>query len=82
MYCGTANNCTFINNTAYDEGGAMKYRTANNCTFIGNDAMCGGGMSSGTANNVSSSKTPIVMLVKQCLKELQTTVHSYLSSHP
>ena len=53
MYCGTANNCTFISNNAIrNDGGAILNGTANNCTFINNTAYDeGGAMKYGTANN-------------------------------
>jgi len=42
MNAGTANNCTFISNSAKN-GGGMYSASANNCTFIGNEASGGGG---------------------------------------
>jgi parallel beta-helix repeat protein len=50
MYYGTANNCTFSENTA-TYGGGMRRGTANNCTFIGNMANDGAGNNEGTLYN-------------------------------
>ena len=50
MYRGSAKNCSFTNNTAY-QGGAINAANADNCTFIDNYASQGGAVMNGKVTN-------------------------------
>ena len=53
MYGGSAVNCSFVNNTARYDGGAMYESSAVNCSFVNNTAAHGGAMNNCLAMNCS-----------------------------